>query len=62
MGKREKKVFFFCKANEHYGYSTYQGEKICMAILQTGAVSLVVLMRHCCSKHIFMSQHISLKP
>lgn len=33
--------------------NTYQSEKVCVAILQTCAVSLVILMRH--SMNIFYS-------
>lgn len=40
---------------------TYQGEEVCVAVLQTGAVSLMVLMRHGSPKHfIFISQHLTL--
>lgn len=37
---------------------TYQGEEVCVAILETGTVCLVILMRHGSPGHfIFISQH-----
>lgn len=42
-------------------YTTYQGKKVCVAILQTCAVCLVVLMRHGCIISIILtSKHFSL--
>lgn len=41
---------------------THQGKKVCVAIFQTCAVSLVVLMRHgCCNVNIFYCFNISKK-
>lgn len=37
---------------------TYQGEEVCVAILETCTVCLVILMRHGSPGHfIFISQH-----
>lgn len=38
---------------------TYQGKEVCVAILETGTVCLVILMRHGSPGHfIFNTQHL----
>lgn len=52
--KKKKKV--------KYMKITHQSKKVCVAIFQTCAVSLVVLMRHgCCNMNIFYNFNISKK-
>lgn len=43
--RREEKKMYLKKKK------TYQGKKVCMAILQTSTVCLMILMRHSCIKH-----------